>query len=584
MRKLKISTALLVAALGTGCTRTEETPPATPPASPAVRSSALQEELARLPPRVEELFITPYDALSSSTPTLLEVRFVDGTDLPQVIDIFPSDFQQTTLRDDGQDGDLSSGDGIYSAMLDFDFEELILTDQLVDQLQGELGDEARVPLVSGRSVVEQREPFRLDLEMLSRPFERFQIPFANGISAAISKEHSLLINMVGMEDLERIPDPCLPQAGDADKKWAFGYLMREMAGPRDPSEFTREWLLQLKEEQFVNGWSVQGRPDVERLLAQWENLSGGETLDMDMAPFRLLSIVNRLDLAESSFYGGTGAGEGRFVFAWVDDSCQTQEFTVIFEYLIPVQGCFALKDWARQWKELDEHEVGTPDYNAKLELITEQFAKKDAMPERPNGSALNQLRTNEIALGGGEQWEQREFKIDGDGRLTQVPVAQTPDITHHNTNLLRDYVNDREFAILLERNVVPAMFDSTDFLGGSSLNPFNFFWRATGIHNNETRHHFSLNTCNGCHSGETGTDFTHIDVQTGAPSRFLTGTGWPTASGLPDPEQARINASGGPAVSSFYTYGDLDRRAANMDDLIRNPCSFRIFNVPILGH
>ena len=55
----------------------------------------------------------------------------------------------------------------------------------------------------------------------------------------------------------------------------------------------------------------------------------------------------------------------------------------------------------------------------------------------------------------------------------------------------------------------------TGYFGESS---FNFicrnnnidFWNAPGINNPEARHKFSLNTCNGCHGGETQTGFLQV--------------------------------------------------------------------------
>jgi hypothetical protein len=570
-----------MAALGTGCTRTEEPAPAQTPASPAARRSAINEELMRTPPRVEELFITPLDELHSSTLTRLEVRFAEGTELPEAFEVFPDDDQVAVLRDDGQDGDEQAGDGLFTLEFHLDFDELIAQDERVGQLQDEFGDELTVPLVSGRSIIDRLPPFRLDFDVL-RPFERFPIRIPiNGFPLTVNKDRSLFITderVLG--DPERTADACNPQFGDSDKKWTFGYLMKQMAGSHDPAVFAREWLKHWEEDQGVNGWNVPARADISRIIQQWENLGGG-TLDPDFAPFKLLAIVNRVDLAENSFYGGpaAGAGEGRFVFAWVDENCQPQQFTVIFEYLIPARGCFQLKDWAQQWRDLDLHEPGGPDYNAALEAITEQFAAAGAMPGRPNDSALNQLRTNDVVLESQEKAELREFKLDEDGLLRQVPVAQTPDSSLNGASRVANYVNAHLFNILSETHQVPLAFGGSDFLGGSSLYDGGFFWDAPGISDNEARHKFSLKTCNGCHAGETGTDFTHLDVNTGAPSSFLTGIGWPSSFGHPDPKQA---AGPGP-VTDHYLYGDLDRRAADVDALLNNPCVFRIPHLPILG-
>ena len=56
--------------------------------------------------------------------------------------------------------------------------------------------------------------------------------------------------------------------------------------------------------------------------------------------------------------------------------------------------------WANAWHALGALPFPSEEYNAALQAITERFAGRGAMPGRPNGSALNQLRTNEIDLGG----------------------------------------------------------------------------------------------------------------------------------------------------------------------------------------
>jgi hypothetical protein len=59
-----------------------------------------------------------------------------------------------------------------------------------------------------------------------------------------------------------------------------------------------------------------------------------------------------------------------------------------------------------------------------------------------------------------------------------------------------------------------------------------FAWNPGGISNLESRHVFSLATCNGCHTRETSTDFVHIAPRAaGSPaalSDFLTGLNQPT--------------------------------------------------------
>src|ERR1043165_3234144 len=96
---------------------------------------------------------------------------------------------------------------------------------------------------------------------------------------------------------------------------------------------------------------------------------------------------------------GEAAGEGRFVFGVMDTTaCTPLPFTVILEYGVPRHTCSEIKAWAQQWLNLDVLTLGSSAYNAALETITEQVAHANAEPTKPNGSAINQVRTDEIAL------------------------------------------------------------------------------------------------------------------------------------------------------------------------------------------
>jgi len=92
------------------------------------------------------------------------------------------------------------------------------------------------------------------------------------------------------------------------------------------------------------------------------------------------------------------------------------------------------------------------------------------------------------------------------------------------------------------------------FLAGSSINNLAP-WLAPGINNNEARHEFSLNTCNGCHGDETNTPFLHISTrQAGAESQL---SGFLEGVEVTDPVH-----------SSVRRFGDLDRRATDMEALL----------------
>jgi hypothetical protein len=117
-----------------------------------------------------------------------------------------------------------------------------------------------------------------------------------------------------------------------------------------------------------------------------------------------------------------------------------------------------------------------------------------------------------------------------DGFLQPATVKLTPDQSFDRTSRLADFVNQNEADILVERHTVPDTFQGSPFLGGSSFNNL-IAWAAPGITNNEARHKFSLNTCNGCHGGdETGTAFLHVFPRSqgseASLSPFMTGIDW----------------------------------------------------------
>jgi hypothetical protein len=159
-----------------------------------------------------------------------------------------------------------------------------------------------------------------------------------------------------------------------------------------------------------------------------------------------------------------------------------------------------VKTWASRWQGLSAFALGSASYNRELQRITDAFTASGANLNKPNGSALNQLRTNEVSLA--FPWELREFKIAANGQMRPRPTQQTPRQSLNNTQELATFINANQTAILNDKHVVPA-----SMLSGSSLDIVP--WRAPGI-KEDVRKAFAIATCIGCHSGETGTSFTHV--------------------------------------------------------------------------
>lgn len=358
-------------------------------------------------------------------------------------------------------------------------------------------------------------------------------------SVEVDIDKELMIRNVGVvEDAART---------QGDGVWSFKHLMESMApsaadAPALVETMFSSWLT----DQTINGQAVAARAGVAHLvLDSWPRVAGA--LDLSQAPVRLLAIVNRLDVRNLA---RGQAGEGRFVFGVLDANGASTQFTLILEYRLPAASEADVLEWANLWHGLGAFDSGSADYNASLEVITERFAGRDADPNGINGSALNQLRTNELA-GGDTVWELREFALGGSGLLEPATVKQTPDISLQDSQAVADFVNQNESAVLAERHTVPDTFEGLSFLGGSAITPFGTFWPGTGISNNEARHKFSLNTCNGCHAGETNTVFLHVSPR--APGEQAPLSGFLTGEDVTDPVDG-----------SSRTFSDLARRKADM--------------------
>lgn len=310
----------------------------------------------------------------------------------------------------------------------------------------------------------------------------------------VSKNKELLITDLSVVNDARAVGP----AG----AWSFGALMTELAGNQNVSRFVSHWLSHWMSEQPVNGSTIPARVDIlDKVIRPWKRAGGQDPdvpndqwdVDLSRAPFRLLAIVNRLDLMPAV----GDAGEGRFVFGVLDESGRPLQFTVIFEFRQRVTAGRTPRDWARQWHDLGSQGFGEA-FNRKLEGITQQFAVR---------AALNQVRTNEIALDA--PWELREFRLAANGMLSQGTVAQTPAKQFSETRPLVDFIQENKQDILASRHVVPAALgDGTPFLGGNSL--VDFVWKGDATTESLVRHRFAFTTCNGCHSDETGTVFLHV--------------------------------------------------------------------------
>lgn len=466
----------------------------------------------------------------------------------------------------------------YSAVISMDLK------QLQDEISAQARAGERAPAIrefQGRQVLGEMSPQRLLPERasrleLNRPL-KIHIDLSRLSAFLVDPNRELLVTSTSVvEDPSRTLDPCTG-AGTAGGAWTFAKLMSDMANPGAtgvaPAEFVESWLQTWATNASTATFPAAARPNIEPVvLANWPRTADGK-LDLDKAPFRLLAIVNRLDLRTGSAYASGDAGEGRFVFGLVNrtasGSCaspSTLPFTVILEYKVPISGCTNVHDFAAQWRALGDIALGDSAFNPALQAITDQFTAAGAAPAAFNGSAIGQIRTNENALN--PLWELREFKLAADHQLHTVSPAQAAQTSLNNMAVIDQYISANLALLATGKHTVPAQFPAgTNFQAGASANPFPFIaWRgpaapATQI---EERHQFSLATCNACHGSEVldttvpiADRFLHVRNRNpgseAALSIFLRGDGTaaaPSVHAFPDPV----------ASGTVRNMGDLARR------------------------
>ncbi len=353
-------------------------------------------------------------------------------------------------------------------------------------------------------------------------------------------------------------------------KWSFTYAMREIlelpAPATDPVKLAAE---QAKIDEFlnkftqttpVNGFVPGNRADTKaQILGAWGTTKGSDNKNyrtFDKAPFKLVAILNRLDIVKKGQTAVT-AGEGRFVYGFTGGG----PMTVILEYDLPIgtasnKNMASATAWATRWQGLKAFladtntSVGgvqpnqsvsaqptfanTAGYLNALEAITDLWANRNAQ-KRSGGTqaAISQIRTNEIL---GPNWELREIvrtrSAAGAPVLTLTTVKNNPDDSLNNNATLKTWLNANVTCkVATDKNTcsyntanaqIPATIPNgatpLKVLGVESPEPFS--WFASSQNDTKLRF-FAIQTCNGCHTNETNTKFVHVSEFNGAPSQFL---------------------------------------------------------------
>ena len=425
------------------------------------------------------------------------------------------------------------------------------------------------------------------------PFSRcvFLSAFLPLLSAAATKNRSFQQHDIVTEkellvtalDVVSAPEASYPGV------WSFGHLMDQAFGADKSRQAVASWLdtwskgIKTAADGVI---AVPGREELEsRLIAPWKERdayrpgSGEPWLpDFSHAPFRLLAIVNRLDLgkpadffslppgtngptAPDSYYSGipginSDAGEARLVFALVGPDGTSPEggMTIIFEYGLDATKQERTYDWAMAWHRLGSHAAFDADYRSDLVQLTRLFTdrrpkagptttppaeRKTGVMERLAAEAagdtfqLLRVRINDGACG--KLREFREFTLSKEA-LVPAPLAGSPDEPFFTkgspqNRWLSRWIADQVTAApstgrerTPPKEIIPASFTLpvsfsdrgkqvpvTAHVATVPGNDPAFHWDGWGMRDSALRRAFSMQTCCGCHCGDTSTRFFHIE-------------------------------------------------------------------------
>jgi hypothetical protein len=211
-------------------------------------------------------------------------------------------------------------------------------------------------------------------------------------------------------------------------------------------------------------------------------------------------------------------------------------WTLIFEYKLEplskvghtfpssVPGSLTAQNWAQAWHWLGGLELKDPRFADSLVAITKAFTHrqpndKGEIPDNAKTS-FSQLRSSEAAFGSGREF--RQFDLKGDAFVPALlPLTPAPaflDDRQVNGRVLGTFLNEIEPLIRAGVHSIPKTVENrrTTFAlqGATALIPEgekDFHWDPAPHVSRDARRIFSMNTCNGCHAGDTGcSDGLHV--------------------------------------------------------------------------
>ncbi len=398
---------------------------------------------------------------------------------------------------------------------------------------------------------------------------------AAGMQISIDPARELMVTDVSVVEAHGFTGP--------GEEWHFGTMMRRIAGDVPVDSFVQDWLDTWSTPQSVNGHRIFDpiqKDAMETFVDVWRTVGGlvqpGD-VNVDLAPMRLLAIVNRPDLLRIRDGQIETAGEMRFVYGAHDRVGKGGRlpFFVIFEFDVPATSCEEVTDWHSRWHDLASVPLGSSEYLARLADLSRSVTTPSGAILRPNRSNLAQLRTNSFLKPSALPinlafWELREFAIDGasspahSGGLIPATTKQTPSFlftqggqpplyqavleewltVEHDNILMGDFTVPETFNSAIAGGAFPLLggqaqndlFLQDNFPGGTMLDAGPTRWWA-GVYGGptleafsagpperiEVRHQFALQTCSGCHGDETATGFVMVENRNAGEESKLAG-------------------------------------------------------------
>jgi hypothetical protein len=309
-----------------------------------------------------------------------------------------------------------------------------------------------------------------------------------------------------------------------------------------------------------DGW----RPNFENAPFQLLAIANRMDLSVSLASFKEPGSIPLP--AGRAYYGSPGGfdssgGEGRLIFAITDQEGVPLEpgVTLIFEYGLDIARQHdRFLDWAMAWHELGTHESHDATYRASLAKVTRAFTDHrevndpgqrskapkteeirkmsliDRLTHTPANMPTQLMRIRSNDGGFGKVREFREFQWTAKG-FDPAPLAGTP----REIFFQRGTVENRWMARWLrvqgtEKPIVtiarddPASAIPNNFVLPATVRvrsklvpivahvapvPANnaaYHWDGWGTRRHDLRRAFSMQTCCGCHCGDTNTEFFHI--------------------------------------------------------------------------